>query len=110
ANIKAIEIVASDDKRRARLRANARLVREALKKARLDTLESSTHIIPILIGDAVQTVEVSKRLLSEGIFIQAIRPPTVADGTARLRMTVSSEHTEEELLMAVEKIAEVVGG
>lgn len=110
ANIRAIDIVEGDTKRRARLRANARLVREKLKQAGLDTLSSSTHIIPILIGDAVQTVEISKRLLSKGIFIQAIRPPTVADGTARLRMTVSSEHTEEELLMAVSKIAEVICG
>lgn len=110
ANIKAIDIVERDTERRARLKANATLVRSALNNAGIDTLESSTHIILILIGEAERTVEISRRLLDEGIFIQAIRPPTVAKGAARLRMTVSSEHRKEELLEAVKKIAEVIGG
>ena len=111
ANIKAIDIVERDTQRRVRLKANAELVRIELKKAGLDTLSSSTHIIPILIGDAERTVEISKQLLNEeGIFIQAIRPPTVAKGTARLRLTVSSEHRKDKLLWAVKKIAEVIGG
>jgi 8-amino-7-oxononanoate synthase len=60
-------------------------------------MNSSTPIIPILVKDSLQAVAMSKRLLEQGIFVQAIRPPTVPMGTARLRLTVMAAHTQEDL-------------
>jgi glycine C-acetyltransferase len=63
-----------------------------------DTMGSTTPIIPILIKDPQRAVAMSKRLLQEGIFVQAIRPPTVPMDTARLRLTVTATHTQDDLL------------
>ena len=60
-------------------------------------MNSSTPIIPILVKDPLEAVAMSKRLLQEGVFIQAIRPPTVPEGSSRLRISVSAVHTAEDL-------------
>lgn len=66
--------------------------------------EAQTQIIPILIGDSKKAVDISKKLLEDGIFVQAIRPPTVPKGTARLRITITSAHARKDLEYALEKI------
>ena len=68
-------------------------------------MASETPIQPLLIGDAGKALAVSKKLEEQGILISAIRPPTVPEGTARLRITFSAAHTEEHvdrLLLALE--------
>jgi len=65
---------------------------------------SQTQIIPVLIGDSKDAVNISKKLLEEGVFVQAIRPPTVPKGTARLRVTIMATHTRKDLEYALEKI------
>ena len=82
---------------RRQLQDNADYLRAELKGMGFDTMNSSTPIIPILVKDSVQAVAMSKRLLEQGIFVQAIRPPTVPMGTARLRLTVTATHTQEDL-------------
>jgi 8-amino-7-oxononanoate synthase len=62
-----------------------------------DTMNSSTPIIPVLVKDPLRAKAVSKRLLEQGIFVQAIRPPTVPPGTSRLRITVMAAHVREDL-------------
>jgi glycine C-acetyltransferase len=69
---------------------------------------SSTQIIPVLIGDNKKALKISTRLLDEGVFIQAIRPPTVPKGQARLRITVMATHTREDLQTALDKIRKVM--
>ena len=69
---------------------------------------SDSAIIPIIIGDERRAIEAAKRLYNEGIFLSAIRYPTVAKGFARLRATIMATHTEAELREAAEKIASVV--
>jgi 8-amino-7-oxononanoate synthase len=64
-------------------------------------------IIPIVIGDEAKAMEISERLLAQGIFIPAIRYPTVARGQARLRLTLTAAHTSsdvEQMLAALEKV------
>ena len=66
---------------------------------------SKTHIIPIVIGDNEKTVKVSEKLKSMGYYIPAIRPPTVPDGTSRLRISLTSDcrlEDFEEVLSIVE--------
>ncbi len=63
----------------------------------LGNVAAPSAIFPVMIGDAVRAVEVSQELLAEGFFVPAIRYPTVARGTARLRITVTAEHTKNHL-------------
>jgi glycine C-acetyltransferase len=58
---------------------------------------SISHIIPILIGDEKKTVEFSSRLLTAGVFVQAIRYPTVPKGSARLRVSLTASHNHNHL-------------
>jgi 8-amino-7-oxononanoate synthase len=58
---------------------------------------ASTPIIPIIVGDDRRAVACSDALLEHGILVLAIRPPTVPGGTARLRLTISALHTDEQL-------------
>jgi 8-amino-7-oxononanoate synthase len=97
AAITAVAIIKNEPERRKTLLDNADYLRGGLNKLGFDTLNSSTPIIPILVKDSVKAVEMSKRLLEQGIFVQAIRPPTVPVNTARLRVTVMATHTKDDL-------------
>ena len=69
-------------------------------------MNSPTAIQPIVIGDSQRALDASKALLAEGIYISAIRPPTVPEGSARLRITFSALHEQQHvdrLLTALEK-------
>ena len=82
-------IVATLRQRIARLREHA---------AKLPALEvSSTAIHPILLGDADAAVHASRRLLERGFLVPAIRPPTVPQGTSRLRVSLSAAHGEDDI-------------
>jgi glycine C-acetyltransferase len=87
---RAIELSEEEPERRLNLLANAAFMRDGLKRAGLDTLTSKTQIIPVLVGRGTpdRAMELTKMLLEEGLFIQGIRPPTVPENTARLRITV----------------------
>ncbi len=108
--IKALEIAEEGTELRARLRQNSDYMRDGLRAMGLDTLGSETHIIPVLVGSAQRAVEISAALFERGVFIQGIRPPTVPDGTARLRVTVSAAHSKEDLESALSAIKEVFTG
>ncbi len=112
AGSKAIEIVESNPALVERLRANARLLRDGLTGAGVGVIspQEVTPIIPIPVGGAARAVELSDRLLEAGVFIQAIRPPTVPQGTSRLRATVSAVHTEDDIASAIEAIRQVLNG
>ncbi len=82
---------------RQAVKKNAEHLRAGLKMLGFDTMKSSTLIIPILIGDPVKAVDMSKKLFNQGFFVQAIRPPTVPVHSARLRVTVTAKHTQDDL-------------
>jgi len=92
-----LQIIRQGDQLRQQLHQNAECVRVGLKAMGFDTMNSSTPIIPLLVRDSQQAVSMSKQLLQQGIFVQAIRPPTVPMGEARLRLTVMATHTPEDL-------------
>jgi 8-amino-7-oxononanoate synthase len=93
----AVEIIKNAKDKRAKLKANSEYLREKLKKLGLDTGASTSHIIPVIIGDNKKTLEISKKLFEKGFFVVAIRPPTVAPGTARLRISLQCDHTKEQI-------------
>ncbi len=71
--------------------------RTQLKEAGFNTLNSSSQIIPVLVGENAAALRLAARLREQGILAAAIRPPTVPPGTARLRLSVTLAHTEEDL-------------
>jgi len=93
----ALKIIVEDKGLRLGLLEKAEYLRQGLSRLGFDTMNSTTPIIPILVKDPTAAVTMSKHLLEQGIFVQAIRPPTVPMGTSRLRVTVSAVHTKENL-------------
>lgn len=97
ATLAALELLRSEPERRARLHANRDYFYTGLKAAGFRTTDSSSPIIPVLIGNAQYALAMADRLLQLGVYAPAIRPPTVPKETSRIRTTVTSEHTREQL-------------
>lgn len=97
ANTEALRIIRQDKALRRKLWDNTNYVKTQLKKYGFDFRGSETPIIPIMVGDAKKTLEVSQYLWKNGLFIPAIRPPTVPIGESRLRITITAMHTKKEL-------------
>jgi 8-amino-7-oxononanoate synthase len=98
-----------DAEGRTRLWSNAQRLRDALLGAGVRVVpESIGPIVPVLVGDDHRAVECEQRLLAKGFYVRAIRPPTVALGTARLRVTVNAPMTESQLAALSEALGEIV--
>ncbi|MFH1848026.1 MAG: 8-amino-7-oxononanoate synthase [Candidatus Omnitrophota bacterium] len=108
-SIAAIDIVRRDRGLHKQLWRNAGFFRRGLIDCGFDILESRSQIIPIMVGDAALALEFSRRLFERGIFIQAIRPPTVPKGASRLRATIMATHTEQQLKKALAILKEEGG-
>ena len=94
----ALELLREQPRRVEKLQRNADVLRQALAEQDLPVPDSSvTQILPVVLGDAAAAVRASERALERGVFAQAIRPPTVPDGTSRLRLAVMASHTKSEL-------------
>jgi glycine C-acetyltransferase/8-amino-7-oxononanoate synthase len=82
------------------LARNAVILRQALAEFGLDVGDSRTQIVPVIVGDAAGTMALCERALEGHVFAQAIRPPTVPEGTSRLRLSVMANHRADELCAA----------
>jgi 8-amino-7-oxononanoate synthase/dethiobiotin synthase len=102
---RALEIVEAEPWRRERVRHLARDVSFELRKLGFAGGEPVAAIVPVQIGDAREAVELSERLLENGVFCPAIRPPSVPTGTSRLRVTLMSTHTDEQVERVLEAFA-----
>jgi 8-amino-7-oxononanoate synthase len=110
AALAALRIAEEEPWRRARLRANARRLREGLAAlGRPAPGEPDGHIVPVLVGEAEETMRAGRRLLERGFLAGAVRPPTVPAGTSRLRLTLSAAHTPEQIDGLLAAIREVLG-
>src|SRR5699024_5252080 len=110
AALKSIDIIQTEPERQARLLAIGQTLRDALSSLGYVIPEGVTPIIPIIIGDAKKTVDQQVFLNQHGIFIPAIRPPTVPYETSRLRCTLMATHTDDHLytiIKAFEKSVDV---
>ncbi|HEY1853357.1 MAG TPA: 8-amino-7-oxononanoate synthase [Solirubrobacterales bacterium] len=92
----ALAVLREQPQRVEALRRNAAVLREALGREGL-AVESETQILPVRVGDAEPTMRLTSLLLERGVFAQGIRPPTVPEGTSRLRLTVMSTHSPADL-------------
>ncbi|MHC4562449.1 MAG: aminotransferase class I/II-fold pyridoxal phosphate-dependent enzyme [Planctomycetota bacterium] len=97
AALAALDIVANEPQRRRQLLAMAGDLRGRLQQGGLDTGGSASQIIPVVVGSAADALAVSGRLLEAGFFTPAIRPPTVAPGASRLRLSLCARHDPADL-------------
>jgi glycine C-acetyltransferase/8-amino-7-oxononanoate synthase len=97
----ALTILQEQPRRVHKLQANAEVVRRELERAGFATGASCTQIVPMVLGDPATTMRACEAALERGVFAQAIRPPTVPEGSSRLRLAVMASHTKSELRAAV---------
>jgi len=107
ASVAGIKLIQNDPSIRESLWHNVHFVKDKLKSLNFNVISSESPIIPILIGDAQKAVDMSTFLYKRGILIPAIRPPTVPINSSRLRMTVMSTHTNEDLERLLDVLCDV---
>ena len=105
--MKSIEIMERDDSLLKKLWNNSDFLKEKLGNVGYNTGKSKTPITPVMIGGEKETVDLSKALYEEGVFASPIVYPTVAKGTARIRLMPSAVHSREDLKFAGDKFEEV---
>jgi len=104
----ALDLVPALDAERARLGANGDRLRAALQDMGLDTGDSSTQIVPAIVGDEARALDMAASLERRGLLAVAIRPPTVPAGTSRLRLTLSAAHRDADVAQLIDGIKAVL--
>ncbi|WP_455377421.1 8-amino-7-oxononanoate synthase [Petrachloros mirabilis] len=99
--VAALHVMQQEPERRSRLWLNRERLFSGLKQIGFALGPSASPIIPLLIGRADVAVNFAEHLLSKGIYAPAIRPPTVPENTSRIRITVTSEHTSDQIDQAL---------
>lgn len=94
----------------AELLRRAAAFRAQLRSAGFDVMQSASQIIPVQIGDNARALAVAEQLRAAGLLAIAIRPPTVPEGTARLRLSVTRAHSASDLVRAAEIIRNICSG
>ncbi|MEE9551989.1 MAG: aminotransferase class I/II-fold pyridoxal phosphate-dependent enzyme, partial [Gammaproteobacteria bacterium] len=107
AAVRALELLEEENWRREHLNFLIERFREASATSGIPVSDSMTPIQPLIIGSDQKALQISQALLESGILVSAIRPPTVPEGTARLRITLSAAHTEDQLDNLVDKLSQV---
>jgi glycine C-acetyltransferase/8-amino-7-oxononanoate synthase len=102
----ALQLLESEPQRVERLQANAAALRMGLLAEGLAADRSETQIVPLEVGDAERTMKLCELVLERGVFAQGIRPPTVPEGSSRLRFTVMATHTVQELQDAAKLVGQ----
>ncbi|MBI3811840.1 MAG: 8-amino-7-oxononanoate synthase [Nitrospirae bacterium] len=107
AALAAFDVMEEEPEIRKNLWRNRNYYAEGLKSLGFDIMNSETPIIPIMVGDSRSAVIFSERLLENGIFAPAIRPPTVPKGTSRIRTTVMAVHSRDDLDYVLETLGKI---
>jgi 8-amino-7-oxononanoate synthase len=93
----AIEVMAREPRRQQHVRELAKRVRDELRQRELDVPEGDSPIVPVILGNEIAAMKAADDLREKGLFVGAVRPPTVPKGRSRLRIALSCEHTNEEV-------------
>jgi glycine C-acetyltransferase len=107
ASIKALDLIKEQPELLSKVKENADYFRGEAKKLGFKVLEGEHPIVPVMLGDAKLTQEVSKKLLEKGLFVVGLWFPVVPEGTARLRFQLSASHTKEQIDRALGILQEV---
>jgi len=100
----AIDVIGREPQRAAGLRRRAAALGRALSEAGLSVPHVDSQILPVLVGEADRAVSVARRLLERGVYVAAIRPPTVPPGTSRLRVSLMATHDDAQIETATQAI------
>ena len=106
-SLRALKIVQAEPRLRQSLAANSAWFREKLREIGFEIMDFPTPIISVVLGQPELTVNFSNRLMEKNIFVSAIRPPTVPQGTSRLRINLMAIHTADDLARAIDSIAAI---
>ena len=102
-----LALIAQGAARRAQLQANIALFRQRLRLQRWQLADSRTAIQPVIIGDNAEAMAVAAALLDDGLWVPAIRPPTVPAGSARLRVSLSAAHRPNDVVRLAERLRQL---
>ena len=105
AALESLRIVREDPQLVARLHANARTLRDGLRSVGFAIAPGTMPVVPLTIGDPGAAMDLCEHALRRGVFAQAIRPPTVPEGTSRLRIVASAAHEKADLRAAARAFA-----
>ena len=105
ASLAAIEIVENEPPHRERLWKNRERFVAGLTSLGLNSGESETPIVPIMLGDPAKACKAAEKLFERGIYAVAIRPPTVPEGASMIRMTLMATHTDQDIDKALDVIS-----
>jgi 8-amino-7-oxononanoate synthase len=105
--LKSMEVIADGDHLRRNLMTRIAQLRDGLATSPYQLLPSLTAIQPVVIGDNEAAVKCATALWERGLWIPAIRPPTVPKGTARLRISVSAAHTADDIDQLINALKEL---
>lgn len=105
ASLAAVDIVENEPERRSHLALLVERFRSGARSIGLELVDSFTPIQPIMVGNAADAVRMSDALFERGILVTAIRPPTVPEGTARLRVTLSAAHSVDDVDRLLESLS-----
>ena len=104
ASIASVRLLRDDLSLKDELWGNIEYMRRHMREAGFDLKDSVGPIIPVVVGEDAKAVEMQTILMEKGVFIQAVRPPTVAPGTSRLRLTVVRSLTTDEMNFALDAL------
>jgi 8-amino-7-oxononanoate synthase len=101
-----LDLIPTMDAERAHLAGLANHVRHRLRSAGFNTGESTSQIVPVIIGDAAETLALSHRLEEQGVLAAAIRPPSVPPGSSRLRLALRASHDAADVEQLLDSLTE----
>ncbi|MCO5787304.1 8-amino-7-oxononanoate synthase [Pseudomonas sp. G11-1] len=108
ATLKSLQLLRDESWRREHLARLIARFRAGASALGLQLMDSATPIQPLLVGDSARAMQLSAGLRERGILVTAIRPPTVPQGTARLRVTLSAAHSEADIDRLLEALQQTL--
>ena len=101
----ALELLEEQPRRVEKLHANAETLRDELAREGFEVAGACTHVVPLLIGAAAPAARIVDHALEQGVFTEAVLPPGVPDGAARLRLSAMASHSRSEMRDAAQVLA-----
>lgn len=105
ASLGALSVVKNEPDRRSNLKRKAAYFKECLKEHGITEDFGPSQIVPVLVGDSSRAMQVAKMLRSAALYVTAVRPPTVPEGTARLRFSITLHHPDDVLRNTAAQVA-----
>jgi len=109
AALEALGVVISEPERRTILRRRAAVLRAGLQDQGWNTALSNSHIVPVVLGDPGRTMALSRVLQDHGLLVPGIRPPAVPHGECLLRISLSYQHSDQDIQRLLDALAEQAG-